>query len=145
MRKYFLVILLLISLGFSAPKIVLKNLWIQPTPPGIKTTMMGGVILNEGDEEDYLIGARSEVAKAVEIHKTVMENQIAKMVKQDRVKIPPKGKVHFKHHGYHIMLIGLKRPLKEGDKVKVTLIFENSGEITVVVPVKMHMMMEHHH
>lgn len=144
MRKYFLVILSLISLGFSAPKIVLKNLWIQPTPPGVKTTMMGGVILNEGDEEDYLIGARSEVAKAVEIHKTVMENQIAKMVKQDRVKIPPKGKVHFKHHGYHIMLIGLKRPLKEGDKVKVTLIFEKSGEITVVVPVKMHMMEYHH-
>ena len=145
MRKYFLFILFLISLGFSEPKIVLKNFWIQPTPPGIKTTMMGGLILNEGDEEDYLTGARSEVAKVVEIHKTVMENEIAKMVKQDKVKIPPKGKVHFKHHGYHIMLIGLKRPLKEGDKVKITLIFEKSGEITLEVPVKMHMMMDHHH
>jgi len=135
MRKLLTLIITLFAFSFSAPKIVIKNPWVMEPPPGPNTTMMGMTIVNEGDESDYLIGAKTDIAKRVEIHKTVIENDVAKMIPQKKVEIPPKGKVEFKHHGYHIMIIGLKKKIKEGDKVKVELLFEKSGEITVEAPV----------
>ncbi|RUM29216.1 MAG: hypothetical protein DSY42_07005, partial [Aquifex sp.] len=116
-------------------------------PPGPNTTMMGMTVLNEGDEADKLIGVKTDIARKVEIHKTVIENGVAKMVHQRYVNIPPRSKVEFKHHGYHIMIIGLEKRIKAGNKVKVKLVFERSGEKELEVPViKMHMMehdMEH--
>jgi len=116
-------------------------------PPRPNATMMGMIVINEGDEADKLIGVKTDIARKVEIHKTVIENGVAKMVHQEYVKIPPRSKIEFKHHGYHIMIIGLEKRIKAGDKVKVKLVFEKSGESELEVPViKMHMMkynMEH--
>jgi len=135
MRNLLTIVIALFAFSFGAPKIVVKNPWIVEPPPGPNTTMMGMTIVNEGDEADYLIGAKTDIAQRVEIHKTVIENNVAKMIPQKRVKIPPKGKVEFKHHGYHVMIIGLKKRLKAGEKVKVDLIFEKSGKVEVEVPI----------
>ncbi|WP_164930690.1 copper chaperone PCu(A)C [Aquifex aeolicus] len=146
MRKLLTLIVVFVALSFGAPKIVVKHPWVMEPPPGPNTTMMGMIIVNEGDEPDYLIGAKTDIAQRVELHKTVIENDVAKMVPQERIEIPPKGKVEFKHHGYHVMIIGLKKRIKEGDKVKVELIFEKSGKITVEAPVvKKHRMKHHMH
>ncbi len=145
MRKHLIILLILPLLAFANPKIVVEHPWVQEPPPGPKTTMAGMVIKNEGDEEDVLLGVKSNIADKVELHKTIFENGVAKMIHQKEIVIPPKGKVEFKHHGYHIMLIGLKKPLKEGEKVKLTLIFKRSGEIEVEAPVVKKPMMKHHH
>ena len=145
MKRFLAFFLIIPLLVFANPKIVVKHPWVQEPPPGPSTTMAGMVIKNEGDEEDILFGAKSDVARKVELHKTVFENGVAKMVHQKEIVIPPKGKVEFKHHGYHIMLIGLKKKIKEGDKVKITLIFKKSGEVTVEAPVVKKPMMHHHH
>ncbi|GAB6065368.1 copper chaperone PCu(A)C [Aquifex pyrophilus] len=143
MKRLFTLLIILIAFGFSAPKILVKHPWIMEPPPGPNTTMMGMVIENQGDEPDELLKVETDIAERVELHKTVMENEVAKMVHQHSVIIPPRSKVEFKHHGYHVMLIGLKKPIKNGDKVKVKLIFKKSGEIELEVPVvKMHHM--HH-
>jgi len=141
-----LLVTLIISFSLAAPQIEIKNPWIMEPPPGPGTTMMGMVIVNRGDEEDYLVGASTDVARIVEIHKTVLENGIAKMKKQEKVKIPPRSKVEFRHHGYHLMLIDLQKKLRRGDKVKVKLHFSKSGIIELEVPVKaFHHMEEHDH
>ncbi len=143
MKRFFALLFTLVVFGFSAPKIVVKHPWIMEPPPGPNTTMMGMVIENQGDEADELLKVKTDVAKKVELHKTVMKDNVAKMVPQHSVVIPPHSKVEFKHHGYHVMLIGLKKPLKSGDKVRVELIFKKSGKIELEVPVvKMHHM--HH-
>jgi len=143
MRKLLNTLLFLLALSFASPKIVVKHPWIMEPPPGPNTTMMGMTVLNEGDQADKLIEVKTDIAKRVEIHKTVIENGVAKMVHQRYVKIPPRSKIEFKHHGYHIMIIGLKKRVKVGDKVKVRLVFEKSGERELEVPVikmqKMHM------
>ncbi|WP_461831413.1 copper chaperone PCu(A)C [Aquifex sp.] len=143
MKRFFSLLFTLVAFGFSAPKIVVKHPWIMEPPPGPNTTMMGMVIENQGDEADELLKVKTDVAKKVELHKTVMKDNVAKMVPQHSVVIPPHSKVEFKHHGYHVMLIGLKKLLKSGDKVRVELIFKKSGKIELEVPVvKMHHM--HH-
>ena len=140
MGKFINVFLFLLVFSFASPKIVVKHPWIMEPPPGPDTTMMGMTILNEGDEADKLTEVKTDIARKVEIHKTVVENGVAKMVHQRYVKIPPHSKVEFKHHGYHIMIIGLEKKIRAGDKIRVKLIFEKSGEKELEVPViKMHM------
>ncbi len=145
MKRLLLFLVLLAALSFAGPRIKIENPWIMEPPPGPGTTMMGMVVVNEGDEEDYLVGASSDVARIVEIHRTVMQNGVARMEKQDRVRIPPGSRVEFRHHGYHIMLIGLDRKLKAGDRVRVKLHFKKSGTVEVEVPVVRFHEGEHEH
>ena len=92
------------------------------------------VIDNPG-AEDFLLSASSDVAGAVELHKTVMEDGNMKMMHQMNVPVPT-GETIFKPGDLHVMLIGLKNDLRPGDSFKVTLNFETAGEKTLDVVVR---------
>ncbi len=130
--------LLILFFGFalSKPKIIVEDPWVRAVPPVSTMSAAFMKVRNAGDEDDYLIGARSEVSKITEIHTTVMEDGMMKMRRVKEVKVPAGGLVEFKPMGKHIMLIDLKRPLKAGEKIRITLIFKKSGEITVEAPVR---------
>lgn len=88
-------------------------------------------IKNNGKVDDQLMGAKSDVSSSVEIHKMVMENDSMKMRAVPEVQLPAGYEVTFKHgqaNGYHLMLIDLKKPLKEGDKFPLVLKFKRAGE-----------------
>ncbi len=130
--------LLILFFGFalSKPKIIVEDPWVRAVPPVSTMSAAFMKVRNAGDEDDYLIGARSEVSKITEIHTTVMEDGMMKMRRMKEVKVPAGGLVEFKPMGKHIMLIDLKRPLKAGEKIRITLVFKKSGEITVEAPVR---------
>jgi copper(I)-binding protein len=89
-------------------------------------------IVNAGSAADRLVGVRSDVAQTEEMHRTVMEGEVVKMQPVvGGVEVPASGRVEFKPGGYHIMLIGLKRDLRVGDRFNVELLFEKSGTIRV--------------
>ncbi len=141
-----LAVLMLASLLLSAcggskgPEIVIKDPWARPSPKMASSGAAYMIIENKGNEDDALIGAEGDVSDAVEIHEMVVdENNVMHMkpVEGQRLVIPAKGKVELKPGGYHIMLIGLKHQLKEGEVVHLTLKFEKSGEMQVDAPVKM--------
>lgn len=91
---------------------------------------------NEGSSADKLISISSPVAKSTEIHTMSMEGNVMKMREVDGIELPPAAKVEMRPgHGYHIMLMGLQKPLKAGDKFPLTLNFEKAGktDVTVVV------------
>jgi len=92
------------------------------------------VIDNPG-AEDFLLSASSDVAGAVELHKTVMENDAMKMVQQMNVPVPT-GETVFKPGDLHVMLIGLKNDLNPGDEFTLTLNFEKAGKKTLSVIVQ---------
>ena len=92
------------------------------------------VISNPG-AEDFLLSVSSDVAGAVELHKTIMEDGNMKMVQQMNVPVPT-GETIFKPGDLHVMLIGLKNDLNPGDTFTVTLNFENAGEKTLDVVVR---------
>lgn len=93
-------------------------------------------IENKGSQGDRLIGAASPVAKSAQIHTMSMDGNVMKMREVGEIGLPPGTKVEMKPgNGYHIMLMGLSQPLKAGEKIPLTLIFEKAGktEVSIVV------------
>ena len=109
--------------------------WARATPGGVT---VGGAYLEikaAAGNGDRLIGARSAVAGSVEIHTHVMEQRHRQDAPRRRLGRCKGGKsVVLKPGGYHMMLMDLKKPLKEGDLLKFTLTFEKAGEIEVEAP-----------
>lgn len=126
--------------GKQGPDIRISDAWARPSPRMATSGAVYMVIANKGGEDDALIGVEGDVSDALEIHEmSIDENNVMRMkpVEGQRLVIPAKGKVELKPGGYHIMLIGLKQPLKEGQEIEITLKFEKSGDIKVKAPVKM--------
>jgi len=115
-------------------KLVVRDAWIQEMPPSSRLTAAHMVIENLSAKETALIGAVANIAEAVELHRAEMNNGMMRMSKLDRIEVPI-GRTDLTGE-FHIMLIGLRAPLKEGDQVALTLQFENSVSKTVMVPVK---------
>jgi copper(I)-binding protein len=110
--------------------------YATPTPPGASTgaAYLRG-IRNTGGQADRLIGASTPAARAVEIHRSVIDAQnVMRMRAIDGIDLPPKGEVRLRHGGeHHLMLIGLQQQLKDGDRFPMTLRFEKAGEREVMV------------
>jgi copper(I)-binding protein len=114
----------------------LDHPYATPTPAGATTgaAYLRG-IRNTGDQPDRLVGARTPVAGAVEIHRhEVDERQVMRMREVAGIDVPARGEVRLRHDGpFHLMLIDLKAPLKVGDRFPLTLRFEKAGERKVTV------------
>jgi copper(I)-binding protein len=106
--------------------LVVRDAWTRPAAAG----MNGAgylVIANKGSLPDRLISAASAAAARVSIHESRMMGSVMTMRTLDGVAIPGGGSVTFKPGGLHLMLEGLKAPLKAGDRVAVTLVFARAG------------------
>lgn len=111
--------------------VVVSDAWIREAPPGA-SALAGYITLhNKGDKARTLVGASSPAFGNAMLHRTVMEDGMAKMVHQMKIAIPAGGKLTFKPNDYHIMLMKPKHTLKAGDKVEVTLEFKNGESLTV--------------
>ncbi len=108
-----------------------------PAPPGaVKNAAAYMALANHGDSEDRLVAVSSPAAERPSIHRTVVEDDIAKMrPASNGVAIPAGGWMSLEPGGYHIMLMKLTGPLAEGDTVELTLSFEHAGDLTFDVPV----------
>jgi periplasmic copper chaperone A len=108
-------------------------------PPSVNAASTAAVYLrridNSGDQTDRLIAARTPVARAVEFHSMSIDAaNVMQMRAQPRIEIPAGGKLELRPGGpLHLMLLDLKRPLKEGNRFPLTLVFERSGEVAVMV------------
>jgi copper(I)-binding protein len=94
------------------------------------------LIRNDGRVEDRLTGAASPVADRAEIHESKILNDMMVMEEQSGLDIPAGSSVELKPGGLHIMLLGLRRPLLEGEELELLLEFEKSGELAIAVPVR---------
>jgi copper(I)-binding protein len=110
--------------------------YATPAPPGASNgaAYLRG-IRNTGDQPDRLVGASTPAARAVEIHRSVIDTQnVMRMRAIDGIAVPPKAELLLRHGGeHHLMLIDLKQPLKDGDRFPMTLRFEKAGEREVMV------------
>lgn len=108
--------------------------WIRATTPAAKVGGGYVTIINNGAEEDRLLGATSQIAERVEIHRMEMTDGIMKMRPiPDGLVIPAGQKIELAPGGYHLMLIGLKQPVKQNDTVMVALKFEKAGIINTIL------------
>jgi copper(I)-binding protein len=110
--------------------------WIREAPLGAPALAGYMVIENGGAAPRKLISAKSAAFRAVELHRSVIENDMARMARQAAVSIPPAGgQVKLKPGGYHLMMIKPLRALRAGDKASVVLVFDGDEQLKVRVPV----------
>jgi periplasmic copper chaperone A len=91
-------------------------------------------IKNGTTTDDQLLSVGCDFASAM-LHKTSMNGDVASMKEISSVDLPTGGTVEFKSGGLHIMFMGLKRDLKVGETVNLTLKFKNAGDVTVTATV----------
>jgi hypothetical protein len=93
-------------------------------------------IHNEGGEADQLVSGSSDVSKVVELHNVKMENDVMEMFQVPAIDVPANGNAELKPGSFHVMLIGLNRDLKVGEKVSLTLNFQKAGSVTFEAEVR---------
>ncbi len=121
----------------AAGGIVIASPWTRPVASAGGVGVGYAQITNEGAAADELLGGSSDAAERVELHETTIDDAgVASMKKLPAAEIAPGKSIELKPGGMHLMLIGLKAPLKEGDSVKAKLKFKQAGEVDVVFAVK---------
>jgi periplasmic copper chaperone A len=119
----------------AAQAIQIVDAWSRPTPPGIDIGVAYFTIRNAG-KSDRLLGVSSPVAKRAELHVSAVKEGVMKMEGLASVEVASGAPVSFEPSGRHVMLVGLKKPLKEGDVFPLTLTFANAGQIRTSVRVR---------
>lgn len=127
MRRLLYFLLAVASPAFA--DLVVENPSAGATPPG--ASVGGGYMLirNTGSAPDKLVGASSPMSERVEMHVSSSEGGVVRMRQQENLTVPAKGRLELKPGGGHLMLVGLKQPLKPGDTVVLTLRFERAGDV----------------
>ena len=120
----------------KAGDLVITQAWSSATPGGAK---IGGgylTIENKGSTPDRLIGGSADIAGKVEVHEMAMKDGVMTMRPLDKgLSIEPGKTVKLAPGGYHLMMFDLKGPLKQGEKLPVTLQFEKAGKVQVSLDV----------
>jgi copper(I)-binding protein len=131
--------LLAVALPAAAQEIRLGQLVVERSFARVSAARNGAAyvtILNNGAQPDRLLRADSPRAGKTELHTMTMEGDIMCMRQVPDVEVPAKGRVEMRPgEGLHIMLIGLKAPLRAGDRFPLSLEFARSGKIDVTVEV----------
>jgi copper(I)-binding protein len=114
--------------------LTIEHAWARPAAKGNSAAYM--VIMNAG-AADRLTAVSTEVAATAELHSSAIDAQgIGKMVPVQAVDVPSGSEARLAPGGLHIMLMGLKRPLVEGQQFPLTLSFEQAGPVTVEVAIE---------
>lgn len=122
---------------FKVGQLVISQAWSRATPGGAKVGGGYFTIENKGATPDRLTGGTTSVAKTLEIHEMAVTNGVMTMRPVDGgITIDPGKTVTLAPGGYHLMLMELKGPFKQGDKVPVTLNFEKAGKVDVTLDVQ---------
>lgn len=121
----------------AEPQISIEDPYARAAGKSAKAGAAFMTIVNAGDEDDRLIGAKADISRRVELHTHIEgDGGIMRMVEVEEGFAVPAGASHaLARGGDHVMFMGLTGPLEHGDTVPVTLIFEKSGEIAVEIPV----------
>jgi len=128
---------LALSLAFAVPafaQVTVADPWVRGTVAGQGAT--GAFMTLTSPADASLVAAASPVAKVVEIHEMKMEGGVMQMRAMDKLALPAGRPVELKPGGYHVMLMGLKEPLKAGAIVPVTLTVEDRSGKRQTVEVK---------
>lgn len=122
----------------SEKSIALEHPWARATPAGAMTGAAYLTLVNNGNSADSLVRASTPVADEVQFHSVTEENGVSRMREMPTVELRPDAKVTFSPGGMHIMMVGLKEPLKEGQSFPMTITFEKAGKagkVDLMIPI----------
>ena len=125
------------KMGQTMEGLTVKGGWARVSTPGAKNGAAYVTIMNHGMKSDALIGVVSDVSAKVELHSHKNDGGVMRMRQILSVPVPAHSVAELKPGGDHIMLMGLKRPLKAGDHIMLKLSFQSGAtEILKVMVMK---------
>ncbi len=133
MNRFAFLFFLLPTVAFAHEGVSVTHAW---APPSMAQTNGVGFLTLNASGDDALIGVESDCCKIIEMHEMTMKNDVMRMRRVEKIALPDHEDVKLKSGGYHLMLIGLKKPLEAGDKIPVTLNFEHAKPVDAVLQVK---------
>lgn len=141
-RQFFALVLAQAASGFLAAsafaQVTVSDPWIRATVPVQKAT--GAFMRLQSAAPARLVGVQSEIAGRAELHEMTMDGQTMRMRRVDAVALPAGKPVDLASGGYHIMLMDLKRQVKEGESIALTLQVQDAAgkrqDLKVNVPVR---------
>ena len=110
------------------PGIAVDNAWARASATPTASVYL---TLRNGGEADRLTGVTTDRAASAQLHRTVQDGQVMRMRPVAGIDLPAHGSVALRPGGLHIMLMGLKAPLKAGDTLPVTRHFQKAGDVAV--------------
>ncbi|MGE0745366.1 MAG: copper chaperone PCu(A)C [Rhodospirillales bacterium] len=110
--------------------------WARASAGAAKSGAAFVTLRNGGGAADRLTAASAPIADRTELHTHKKEGDVMRMVEVPAIDLPAGQEVKLAPGGLHVMFMGLKSPLKAGDKFPLTLTFEKAGKITVEVAVQ---------
>jgi copper(I)-binding protein len=147
MKKLVLAFTLLIcALAQASSPLTVDQGFVRGLPPGQSNTAAFMVISNTSNNAITLVGASTSVAASAAFHGHSEENGVMKMRHIPELVIDAGQKIELKPGGLHLMLMGLKAPLKDGNQVTINIEQKNGQSLEISLPV--HSVLnepEHHH
>lgn len=145
MKKFVVFTLMIVALlglvscgGSETPKTGLNvtNAWVRNSPMMDRAGAAYMIIENSGPADDKLLSATTDIQAIAELHETKDVGGKMEMAHVMEIVIPAGSQTELKPGGYHIMLIDMEQGLTVGQKINITLLFENAGEVVVAAEVK---------
>lgn len=135
MRRLLIPALFLLAAAGDPSSVDIGHPWARATPGTAKNGVMFVTFTDRG-QPDRVVGVSTPAAEHAELHETIDDNGIMKMRPVDGIPLEPNAAVTLAPGGKHIMLMGLKAPLKLGDTFPVTFSFAHAAPVTVTVAVE---------
>jgi periplasmic copper chaperone A len=113
----------------------IHDAWMRPAKQGEN----GAVYFefhNHGSVADEITGASSDAAEVVELQESTLIGDVMEMKPVELIPLEPFEEIEFMPGGFHVLLIGLKQDLEEGDKIELTVHFLNHSDVNVTVHVQ---------
>jgi len=120
---------------FTLGALKIDHPWARASAGPARNSAAFMTIHNAG-RADRLVAVAADVSERVELHTHMMEGDVMKMRQVEAVEVPANAIAELQPGNFHVMLIGLKAPLKEGGHFPLTLTFEKAGKITIEVVVE---------
>jgi copper(I)-binding protein len=121
----------------QSPSVEVRGAWVRRAPLLTGDTTAAYVTIhNRAGASDELLSVTSDAAERVEVHETRWMSGMAMMEPVRRLTVAPHASVAMKPGGIHLMLLGLRRALRPGDRVGFELVFRQAGPITVRAEVR---------
>ena len=122
--------MLFASQSFAA--VTVSAPWIRATPPGVSVGAGYGTFANDGATPRKIVGIETSAASSAMLHSMSHDDGMMQMREVGTLEVPAHGSVALAPgHGYHLMLMGLKQPLAEGQTVPVTFTFDDGSKLKV--------------
>jgi periplasmic copper chaperone A len=128
-----LAVALPLSVALAAEPIVVRDAWVRATVPG--QSVAGAYMELSSPLSAALIAADTPVAQKAELHTMAMEAGVMKMRPVAKIDLPARQTVSLKPGGLHVMLIGVKRELRAGERLPLTLTVQDAkgGRTTIEI------------